>query len=79
MRWIGWVVLVVACFAGMGCSSYATFIETLNARQLASCIRWQGAISAGAGMGGSGGVSAFTVTGGMAIKDCIAAKEAGLF
>ena len=61
-----------------GCTSFVSLAETLNARHLASCLKWQGSVSIGAGIGGAGAVQAVTTTGGMTMDDCLKAKDGGL-
>ena len=62
-----------------GCTSFASLVDSLNQRELKSCVKWGGSIAAGAGIGGMGAVQALTVTGGMTVDDCIKAKDAGVF
>ena len=72
------LLLLVSVLLLTGCTSFASLVQSLNERELKSCVKWGGSIAAGAGMGGQGMVQALTVTGGLSIAECIAAKEAGL-
>ena len=76
--WRAVILLSIGVLYVTGCTSFSSLVQTLNERQLASCIKWQGSMSAGAGMGASGAVQAMTVTGGMTIGDCLKAKDGGL-
>ena len=62
------VCLLSGCVAG--CSSFASFVEQLEQRQLKSCIEY--ALVAGGGFGGSaqGSFRGITVTGGADMLEC---------
>ena len=77
-HWRVVALLWVGIFTMTGCTSFNSLVQTLNERQLASCIKWQGSMSAGAGIGASGAVQAVTITGGMTMDDCLKAKDGGL-
>lgn len=72
-------VLLLVSLLLTGCTSFASLVQSLNERELKSCVKWGGSIAAGAGIGGAGAVQALTLTGGMSMDDCIKAKDAGVF
>lgn len=53
-----------------GCSSYLKVIEGLNERQIQSCLRYDGAVSAGIVFGANGALRGVTATGGADIAMC---------
>lgn len=55
-----------------GCAtSYMEFIETLNEREVQSCIEYNGSVNYGTGIGGSSGsLHGITVTGGAPLELC---------
>lgn len=67
-----YVVCVLVGLSVAGCASYERFIDTLNARQVTSCVQADlavgGVLPAG---GGSGAVHVYTATGGANLQDCI--------
>ena len=62
---------LVAAMALSGCSGFASLAETLNARNVQSCIRWQGII--GGGWPGVPQIQAqgVTATGGIDLTHCV--------
>ena len=70
------LLLVVLCLALTGCASFHSFIESLNERQLQSCIYYTGTLQAGAvPASGSLYVRALSVTGGATIDQCAALQR----
>ena len=67
-----WSLSIVLSYAVAlsGCSGFASLAETLNARNVQSCIRWQGVI--GGGWPGVPQIQAqgVTSTGGMDLMQC---------
>ena len=70
-----WGVSSAVCLTGLvllsGCTGFASLAETLNERQVQSCIRWQG--FAGGGWPGvpQVQVQGMTATGGVTLAQCI--------
>lgn len=70
-----WGVSSAVCLTGLvllsGCAGFASLAETLNERQVQSCIRWQG--FAGGGWPGvpQVQVQGMTATGGVTLAQCI--------
>lgn len=64
------VIASILALASASCSSYASFIETLNERQLSSCV--EAHIVVGSVLtGGNGSIHVYSATGGYAVADCI--------
>lgn len=69
MRRLLWSLL---CTMLVGCNSYERFVETLNERQITSCIQGDLALHGTFGAGGaSGAVRVYTATGGAPMADCL--------
>lgn len=75
-----WQRLVRTMVAGLlplslltSCNSYAKFIDTLNERNVSSCVVWVGQFTAGTLWGGAVNVRGITVTGGADLPACQAA------
>ena len=62
-------MLIVALFLS-GCAGLSSLADTMNARQIQSCIRWQG--FAGGGWPGVPQVQVYgmTATGGVSLAQC---------
>lgn len=65
------MVVLALALSLSGCQSYLSLIDGLNQRQVQSCLNYNGAISLGAGVGGSGALHGITATGGATLEDCI--------
>lgn len=63
------IAAVTAVIICTGCSSYASFIETLNSRQMNSCV--EGQIVVGSMLSGQGMLHVYTATGGQNVVECI--------
>lgn len=55
--------------ASIGCTSFASFANTLNERQVQSCIKWSGFVG-GSLAGGVVQVVGLTATGGATLRMC---------
>ena len=69
MRWVlGMLSLLLAL---QGCTGFASLAQTLNERQVQSCIRWQG--FAGGGWPGVPQMQVYgvTATGGVSLAQCV--------
>jgi hypothetical protein len=59
------IVAVAVCATFQGCADFASMAETLNARQVQSCVYVQG------GYGLFAGARVVTATGGVSIETCL--------
>ena len=69
-------MLVLGILCGLvltGCASFQSFLNALESHQVSSCIRWQGTLALGAGIGGNGLVQAITKTGEATMEQCLEA------
>lgn len=71
MHW--WLLGVLLTLSG--CSSYAQFIDTLNSRNLSSCLYYTGTVNGGYGASGGLLIRGVSVTGGADLAQCMAAQE----
>ena len=72
MRWFWYVCAMLSIgVSASGCSGLASLADSMNARQIQSCIRWQGII--GGGWPGVPQIQAqgVTATGGMDLMQCV--------
>lgn len=70
MHSMGVSTCLVVLLLGEGCASFASFAETLNARQVQSCIKGQGFLG-GVWAGGQVQVQGVTATGGVGLRQCL--------
>jgi hypothetical protein len=62
------IFALALCLALAGCGSYRGFIDSLNERQLTSCVEYQGTI--GNLVTGGGYIRGLSATGGAELAEC---------
>lgn len=72
MRSVLWALLL----ALNGCAGVAQLAETLQAREVRSCLRYE-VTTSGQWTGTHSRVMGITATGGVAMEDCIAVHQGG--
>lgn len=66
------VLVTLVCLCLAACSSYERFVETLNTRQITSCVQGDLALHGGYGVGSaSGALRVYTATGGADLSVCL--------
>lgn len=65
------ILLILALVCLSGCASFGSFIQTLEAHDVESCIRYEGFVGGGLGATTMVEISGVTGTGGVSVLQCM--------